>query len=79
MSRFKSLYYELLHPVITVSTSIGFFTGLTTIKQQNVPFFTPMINILGCTTMGAIIGCTFPISLPICSLYIIFNPPTKEN
>ena len=81
MSRFKSLYYELLPTVITITTSIGFFTGINSMfeKQQNSHFFTPMVNMLGCTTIGAIIGYTFPISLPACSLFIILNPPQKKN
>ncbi len=81
MSRYKSLYYELLPSVVTITTSIGFFTGINSMfaKQQNPQFFTPMINMLGCTTIGAIIGCTYPISLPACSLFIILNPPKKEN
>jgi hypothetical protein len=37
-----------------------------------------MINMLGCTTIGAIIGYTYPISLPACGLFIILNPPKKE-
>ena len=80
MSRFKSLYYELLPSVITITTSIGFFTGINSMfeKPQNPQFFTPMINMLGCTTIGAFIGCTFPISLPACSLFIILNPPKKN-
>lgn len=32
---------------------------------------------LGCTMIGAIIGYTFPISLPACGLFIILNPPKK--
>lgn len=81
MNRYKSLYYELLPNVITLTTSIGFFTGINSmfVKQQNPQFFTPMINMLGCTTIGAIIGYTYPISLPACSLFIILNPPKKEN
>ncbi len=80
MSRYKSLYYELLPSVVTITTSIGFFTGINSIsvKQQNPQFFTPMINMLGCTTIGAIIGCTYPISLPACGLYVILYPPKKE-
>lgn len=83
MSKFKTLYFDLLPSITIITSGIGAFTGFTSILDMNkynnnkynnnTIIIRPMVNFLGCTTIGTFIGITYPISLPICSLFVIFK------
>lgn len=69
----RKLYFELLGPVISVSTTIGLFAGIEKcLTRKQHTSITPFSDILGTTSLGAIIGITYPVSLPVLTGYVIF-------
>ena len=69
----RKLYFELLGPVISVSTTIGLFAGIEKcITRKQHTAVSPFSDILGTISLGAIIGITYPVSLPVLTGYVIF-------
>jgi hypothetical protein len=81
--RFKQLYKELLLPVTCITGWIGFISGLNTninimdkYNINNIPKklgFKYFTNIVGHSTLGIITGVTFPVSLPVLTMYTVFS------
>ena len=72
LNNFKLLYSTLAPFITTSTTTLGIFSGLmvdkcsdkTTSPQYNIAKYAIMYG-----ASGAIIGITFPISLPVITLY----------
>jgi len=76
----KSIYFDLLGPVVTVSTTIGFFSGIGKYQsRKEYTAVTPFIDRLGNSSLGFMIGMTYPVSLPVLSGFVIFSESDKTK
>jgi hypothetical protein len=57
-----------------VPTLIGFYSGLYSgLKESDTSLLSVYSNWLGYTCIGLITGLTYPISIPLCSGYVLYK------
>ncbi len=65
-------YYKQLLPIMVIpSSAIGFVTGIhSTTKNSSMEMFS---NWVGYTSIGMIVGITYPVSFPLLAGYVVYK------
>ena len=68
------LYQSYLPMMTFVPTLIGFYSGLYSgLRESDTSLLSVYSNWLGYTGIGFITGLTYPISIPLCSGYVLYK------
>jgi hypothetical protein len=62
-----NFYKRSIKDVVPFSAAIGFVSGITDIinNQEKTPALFKFSSVIGYTTLGVVVGVTYPISFPI--------------
>jgi hypothetical protein len=75
--RLKQLYITLLPIPFLYSTIVGVNIGLkSNMKYYDEPLIDTFSRAIGYTSVGVITGLTYPISFPLCGVYVLYKNHT---
>ena len=73
-NKIRDLYINAMPILALYSTFMGISTGIST--NNRIPDIRPFdmySNLIGYTSLGIIIGITYPVSYPILGYYVLFK------